>query len=376
MTARFDTIVIGVGGMGSATVYQLAAREQRVLGIEQFDIPHSQGSSHGVNRIIRLAYFEHPSYVPLLWRAFELWREIEFRVNQRLLVVTGALDIGTAESETITGSLRSCNEWHLRHKLLDHNDVARRFPGYQLPAGHVAVHQPEGGFVMSEQAIVAHVMAALDLGAEVHGRERVMEWHPDGDGVAVRTDRDSYWARRVVITAGAWIGQVVPALARVATPERQVLAWFQPRRPERFDPRTFPVYNGEFEEGRFYGFPVYGVPGYKLGKYHHQREIVDPDRARREPDAIDEQMLRQFAERYFPDGAGATLALRTCLFTNTPDEHFIIGPLPAEPRVIVASPCSGHGYKFCGVIGEILADLAIDGGTRHDIGLFDPARFG
>ena len=376
MTTRFDTIVIGVGGMGSATVYQLAARGQRVLGIEQFDIPHSQGSSHGVNRIIRLAYFEHPSYVPLLWRAFELWREIELWVNQRLLVVTGALDIGTAASETITGSLRSCNEWHLRHELLDHNDVARRFPAYQLPAGHVAVYQPDGGFVMSEQAIIAHVMAALDLGAEVHGRERVLEWQPEGDGIRVRTDRDRYWARRVVITAGAWIGKVVPSLARVTSPERQVLAWFQPRRPERFDPRVFPVYNGEFEEGRFYGFPVSGVPGYKFGKYHHREEIVDPDQARREPDAIDERILRQFAERYFPDGAGATLALRTCLFTNTPDEHFIIGPLAAEPRVIVASPCSGHGYKFCSVIGEILADLAIDGGSRHDVRLFDPDRIG
>jgi sarcosine oxidase len=371
----YDIIVIGVGGMGSAAVYHLARRGRRVLGLEQFDIPHDRGSSHGVNRIIRLAYAEHPDYVPLLRRAYELWRELEQLAGEPLLIVTGGIDGGAPSSATVTGSLRSCAIHHLPHDVLDATVLHDRCPGYRWPSDLVAVYQPDAGFVMSERAIVAHVAAARARGADVRTRERVLEWDAGSDSVRVRTDRGRYRAARLVLTAGPWLGAVAPSLARVAVPERQVLIWAQPLRPERFQPAAFPVFNMEVPEGRFYGFPIYGIPGFKLGKYHHRLEQADPDRMDRECHPEDEAVLREGIRRYFPDADGPTLALTTCLFTNTPDEHFLIGLHPAHPRVAIAGGFSGHGYKFCSVVGEILADLALDGETRWNLDLFRVDRF-
>ena len=373
----YDAIVLGIGGMGSAAAYHLAKRGWRVLGIEQFSIPHEFGSSHGVTRIIRLAYSEHPSYVPLLRRAYELWREMERTAGERLLVITGGVDVGGAASETIAGSLRSCREHGLPHEELSAAEMARRFPGYRLPAELMAVYQPDGGFVLPERSIVAHASAARELGAEIHAGERALEWQAAGAGVRVRTDAAEYRASRLVITAGPWAAQLVPALERLAIPERQVLVWTEPRRPEYFAMDAFPIFNMEAEEGRFYGFPVYGVPGFKLGKYHHRREQADPDRVDREIHPEDEQVLREAIRRYFPDADGATLATKTCMFTNSPDEHFLLDVHPEWPQVSIAAGFSGHGFKFAPVIGEIMADYAMEGGcARWDLGLFRLARFG
>ncbi|MCH7897449.1 MAG: N-methyl-L-tryptophan oxidase [candidate division NC10 bacterium] len=366
----YDVIVIGVGGMGSATVYHLARRGKKVLGLEQFDIPHDRGSSHGINRIIRLAYAEDPNYVPLLRRAYELWREIEYVANERLLFITGGIDAGTRDSRTVTGSLRSCEIHNISHEQMDAPSLRRRFPGYQLPEDMVAVYQPDAGFVLSEGAIVAYVMAAQALGAGVQGRERVLEWKADGPGVWVRTDRDTYRASKLVVTAGPWTADIVPALAPLLVPERQVLMWTQPLHPEYFRLEVFPVFNMETPEGRFYGFPIHGVPGFKLGRYHHLYQRADPHRMDRECHPEDEQVLRDAIRRYFPDANGPTMALKTCLFTNTRDEHFVIDHHPEFPQVCIAAGFSGHGFKFCSVIGEIMADLALESYTRWDIGLF------
>ena len=374
-TEHYDAIVLGVGGMGSAACYHLARRGMRVLGLERFDIPHALGSSHGVNRIIRLAYYEDPRYVPLLRRAYALWRELEAGFGEQLLHVTGSIDASAPDGEVFRGSQRSCEEHDLPHEVLTGAELNRRFPGFRLPADHLALVQPDGGFLLSERCIVAHVVAAQAAGAEVRARERLLGWEPIGDGVRVETDRGRYEAERLVVCAGAWVGELVPALAGLARPERQVLGWFQPRRPELFAPGRCPVFNLTVPEGRYYGFPVYGVPGFKVGRYHHRGEEVDPETMAREPEAIDEEILRAFTARYFPDAAGPTMALKTCLFTNTPDEHFVIDALPDHPRVIVASPCSGHGFKFCAVVGEVLADLVERGETAHDIGLFRLRRF-
>jgi sarcosine oxidase len=361
--------------MGSAALYHLARRGVRVLGLERFDVPHEQGSSHGVTRIIRLAYYEHPAYVPLLRRAYALWRELEEAAGERLLHITGSVDAGPPGGAVFEGSRRSCEVHGLPHEVLTGAQLTRRFPGYRLPPEIMAVLQPEGGFLLPERCIVAHVRAAQALGAEVHARERVLSWEPRAGGVRVRTDRGTYEAGRLVVAAGAWAGALVPALAGLAVPERQVLAWFQPRRPERFAPERFPVFNLQLAEGRYYGLPVFGVPGFKVGRYHHLGERVDPERVDREPHPADEAVLRAFAARYFPDGAGPTMALKVCLFTNTPDEHFVLDLHPEHPQVVLASPCSGHGFKFCSVVGEILADLAQQGTTAHDVGLFRLSRF-
>jgi sarcosine oxidase len=191
----------------------------------------------------------------------------------------------------------------------------------------------------------------------------------------VTTDGGRYEADRLAICAGAWIGRVVPRLAELAKPERQVLAWLQPTRPELFEPDRFPVFLLDVAEGSYYGFPVHDVPGFKFGWYHHLREPIDPDDPDRSAGPKDEAALRAFAERYFPDGAGPTVMLKTCIFTNTPDEHFIVDWLPDAPQVAIASACSGHGYKFASVIGEIMADLAMHDTTGHGIGLFRLDRF-
>jgi sarcosine oxidase len=369
-SGRYDVIVVGVGGMGSATSYYLAQRGKRVLALERFGIPHAMGSSHGHTRIIRLAYYEHPSYVLLLKRAYELWREIQQIAGERLLHITESIDAGPEDSWVFKGSWESCKLHDLPHEVLTGAELHRRYPGYHLPADHLALVQPEGGFLTPEKCIVSYVMAAQARGAEIHARERVLEWEPLEGGVRVRTDRGVYEADKLVVTAGAWDGELLAVLDGLAVPERQVLAWLQPTRPERFRPDVFPVFNLLVDEGRFYGFPVFGVPGFKFGKYHHLEEIVDPETVDREAHDYDERLLRDFAERYFPDGCGPTMDLQTCMFTNTPDNHFVIDVHPEYDQVSFASPCSGHGYKFASVIGEIMADLAGTGITRHDISLF------
>lgn len=369
-SGRYDAIVVGVGGMGSAAAYYLARRGKRVLGLERFGLAHSMGSSHGHTRIIRLAYYEHPSYVLLLKRAYELWREIQETADERLLHITGSVDAGPEDSWVFKGSWESCRLHDLPHEVLTGSELHRRHPGYRLPDDHLALVQPDGGFLAPEKCIVSYVAAAQAHGAEIHARERVLEWEPLEGGVRVRTDRGTYEADKLVITAGAWDADLVDVLDGLAVPERQVLAWLQPTRPERFRPDNFPVFNLLVDEGRFYGFPVFGVPGFKFGKYHHLEEVVDPETLDRETHDYDEQLLRDFAERYFPDGCGPTMDLQTCMFTNTPDNHFVIDLHPDYEQVSFASPCSGHGYKFASVIGEVMADLAETGLTRHDISLF------
>ncbi|MGH2709131.1 MAG: N-methyl-L-tryptophan oxidase, partial [Actinomycetota bacterium] len=330
---------------------------------------------HGLTRIIRLAYWEHPTYVALLRRAYELWRELEVRSGERLLHITGSVDAGPPGGAIFEGALKSSELHSLPHEVMDGGELHRRFPGYRLPRETQCLYQPDGGFLLPERCNVAHVAQAQAHAAEVHCREPVLSWGAEGGRTWVRTTRGRYEAGRLVICAGAWASKLVPELRGLAVPERQVLAWLQPARPEYFQVGAFPVFNLEVEEGRYYGFPSFLVPGFKFGKYHHRGEVVDPDAVNREPQLEDEELLRGFARRYFPDGAGPTLMLKTCLFTNSPDRHFILDRHPDQPEVVIAAGFSGHGYKFCSVIGEVMADLAQGGQTRHDIEFFRLKRF-
>jgi sarcosine oxidase len=374
--SSYDVIVIGVGGMGSATLFHLARRGLRVLGLERFDLVHEYGSSHGLTRIIRLAYWEHPTYVALLRRAYELWRELETLSAERLLHITGSVDAGPPGSSIFEGALKSSQLHGLPHEVMNGAELHRRFPGYGLQREMQCLFQPDGGFLLPERCNVAHVGGALALGAEVHCREPVLEWGTARGHVWVRTSRARYEAGKLVISAGPWASKLVPQLERLAVPERQVLAWLQPTHPAHFEPGVFPVFNLEVEEGRYYGFPSFLVPGFKFGKYHHLGEVVDADTANREPNEKDEGLLRQFARRYFPEGVGATLMLKGCLFTNSPDRHFILDLHPEHGEVAIAAGFSGHGYKFCSVVGEIMTDLAERGESAHDVGFFGMKRFG
>jgi sarcosine oxidase len=369
---RYDVVVVGVGGMGSAALYHLARRGKRALGLERFDLLHEHGSSHGLTRIIRLAYFEHPDYVPLLRRAYELWRELESEAGEQLVHVTGIVEGG---ERILDGVLQSCAEHDIAHEVLTGAEVAERFPAYRLPPEMQVAYQADGGFVVPERCIVAHVEGALARGATLRARERVLEWAETGNGVRVRTERGVVEAERLVVTAGAWSQDVARLPDGLVHGVRQALAWLQPTRPELFRPDRMPVFNLALDGEHFYGFPAHGIPGFKLGRYDHFESGGDPDAIPRAPTPADEEPLRAFAERYFPDGAGPTVALKTCLFEPSPDEHFIVDRHPSAAGAVVAAGFSGHGYKFCSVIGEILADLAIDGSTRHDIGLFRIDRF-
>jgi sarcosine oxidase len=369
---RYDVIVAGVGAMGGAACFHLARRGKHVLGLERFDIPHSLGSSHGVNRIIRLAYAEGPFYVPLLVRAYELWRELEELAGRQLLWTTGYVDIG---SELVDVSLESCRLYQLQHDLIDGRELGRRYPGYRVPPDLPALVQPDGGFLLAEDCVVEHVLQAQRLGADIRAREPVRGWEGGADGVRVETERGSYAADRLVVAAGAWAASVGRLDPKLAVAERNALAWFQPRAPELFDPDRFPCFGLAVPEGIFYGFPQFVVPGLKVGRLHHRHERVDPEAFDREPNADDEALLRSFVERYLPKGAGPTMALKTCLFENSPDEHFVIDLHPEDENVVIAAGFSGHGFKFASVVGEILADLALQGRTRHEIDFMRLARF-
>jgi sarcosine oxidase len=376
-----DVIVVGLGAMGSAVAAHCAARGLRVLAVERHAPGHAQGSSHGYSRIIRLAYFEHPSYVPLLRRAFALWRDLEQGLPSPLLHVTGALDVGWAGSTVVEGSLRSCREHALSHELLDAAALARRFPGWHPSDEAMAVFQPDGGFLEPERCIAAHVARAMACGATVHAGETVRRWTAHGGTVIVETDRGRYEAGQLVLAGGAWMGDLVPTLAPLLAPERQVVGWFEIAAAHRaaFAPSAFPVFVLEDRAGLWYGFPehtAHGAPaGCKVGKYHHHGERVHPDTMDRRGRPEDEATLRDAVARWFPAANGAMRHASTCLFTNTPDGHFIIDRAPGMPEVLCLSPCSGHGFKFAAVIGEIAADLVADGTTAHDISLFRLDRF-
>lgn len=375
MSNRYDVIVVGVGGMGSATAYHLASRGVETLGVERFDIPNDQGSSHGITRIIRKGQYEDPEYVPLAERSYDLWRTLEDVTGRDLLHVTGGIDTGPPDGDIFPSSRESCRKHDIDHEILTGKAVNERFPGYDLPADHRAVYQPESGFLVPEQCIIAHVEAAQREGAEIHAREAVSDVSPTGDGVEVTTDRDTYRADDVVVTAGAWAREFLPELADMLVPVRQVLAWLQPSDPELFDPESFPVFIHETETEHYYGFPRFDVPGFKFARFNHFEEAVDPDEMEREPNGRDEEMLRSYARQYFPGGAGPTMRLSTCLFTNTPDGHFVLDTAPGRQRITVGAGFSGHGFKFASVVGEVLADVALDGETDRDIDLFAADRF-
>ena len=377
MTAAraYDAIVIGAGGMGSAALYHMAKRGLRPLGLERFAIPHEMGSSHGLTRIIRLAFHEGPEYVPFGRRAYELWRELEASAGERLLRVTGSVHAGVPGSAGFEDTLRACVEQGVPHETLTSAELSARFPGYGLPPDMMAVVQPDGGFLAPERCVAAHAEAARALGVEIREGERVLEWDAFAGGVRVRTERGAYEAGALIVAAGAWAGRLLPDFAGVAVPERQAVAWFETEDAALFAPERFPVFIVTLDGEEHYGFPEFGAPGFKVGKFHHDGVAADPDALDRSWRAEDEEMLRGFARRCFPKAAGRMLRMSVCMFTNSPDKHFIIGKHPEWPQVSFAAGFSGHGFKFCSVVGEAMADLAQRGETPHDISPFAPSRF-
>lgn len=351
--------------MGSAASAHLAARGLRVLGLEQFQAAHDRGSSHGKSRVIRLAYFEHPAYVPLLRRAYELWRRLEVDSGRGLLQITGGLMIGAPDSEVVSGSLRSAKEHDLAHEMLDAAAIRRRFPPFTPRPETVAFYEREAGSLFPEEAIRAHLDVAVDNGSHLHFDECVESWRVTPTGtVEVTTSRSRYEAGRLVLCPGPWASGLFKLDWLNLVVEPQTLYWIEPSAgPAPFAPDRFPIYIWDLGAGvQFYGFPADEDGRVKVAFFRTRNG--------------DEPSLRAALAPCIPSlASGDLVATAACRYTLTPDHHFVIGHHPDHEHVVIASPCSGHGYKFAAVVGEILADLAIDGTTRHPIALFSPARF-
>jgi sarcosine oxidase len=377
----YDVIVVGLGGMGSAAVAHLAMRGQRVLGIERFSPPHDRGSSHGRTRVIRQAYFEDPAYVPLLLRAYELWRSLERDSGERLLELCGGLMMGAPESEVVQGSLRSARMHSLSHELLDAHQLRSRFPQFQLPSETVALFEQSAGLIFCERAVAAYLSLASRAGAALHFEERMLAWETNNGSVALTTDQDSYEAGQLIFTAGPWAPDLLGSLGRAMEVQRQLLFWFQPKDGIcRFTPDRFPVYIWQPDgatKSYPYGFPALDGPdgGVKISLHHKPTvERCTPETVDRKVREDDINEIRSVIRSFLPALDGDLIHATTCLYTMTPDGHFVIGDDPRSALVKLAAGFSGHGFKFCSVVGEVLAELAIAGRTRFDIALFSPRR--
>jgi sarcosine oxidase len=378
--AHFDVVVCGLGAMGSAALHQLARRGKRVLGLERYAPGHDRGSSHGRTRIIRLGYFEHPDYVPLLRRAYELWGELEAAIGRQLLHVTGIAEIGPPKGILVPGTLTAARRHGLPHEVLTATELMRRFPAFRVPSDYLAVLQPDGGFLAAEASIAAQVALATGAGAEIRTGEAIRAIEPRADTVRVVTELGVVEAEVAIVAAGAWMPTLIPQLARTLRVTREVMGWFELINGDPVSAGRCPVFILESRHGMHYGIPPQGGAGVgaaiKVARHHHRDEAVDPDAYDRTVGPGDEALIRAAIADHLPAANGRLVAAETCLYTMTPDGHFLIDRLPDAPNIIVASPCSGHGFKFAPVIGEILADLATTSKTAHEIAWFSLRRFG
>ena len=372
--AHFDVVVCGLGVTGAAALHALASRGVRALAIERFAPGHERGSSHGETRVIRLGYFEHPSYVPLVRHAYAKWHEIEKAAAVRLLHVTGTLEVGPLASTLIAGTWASICQHGLPFELLGAGEVMQQFPAFRIPAEYVGVLQPQGGYLRAEASVAALFRLAQQNAAEIRLGETVREIAPTAGGVRVTTDHGTVEAGSAIVAAGAFVKTLLPQLAAVLRVTRQAMAWFEPLDPSLFSDGRLPVFLVESRHGIHYGFPPQAGL-IKIAKHHHADETVDPETYDTVVNANDEALIRAALAEHLPAANGRMIRAKTCLYTKTPDGDFILDRLPGAPQIVVASPCSGHGFKFAPAIGEALAELVTTGATAHDISRFALSRF-
>jgi sarcosine oxidase len=375
-TRSYDVAVAGLGAMGSAIACQLARSGARVVGLDRFRPPHAQGSTHGGSRIIREAYFEHPLYVPFAQRAIAAWRELEQTSGASLLLTTGGLMIGPRDGEVVGGALASAALHGLPCELLSAAQTRRRFPALAVPDDAVAVLEPRAGVLHPERCVATLLELARDRGAELRLDEALVAWDRGGDDLRVVTSSGTLRCSRLVLAAGPWMPGLLAGLALPLAVERTVQHWFRPRaRRERFAPTVFPIFVWEVAPGLcWYGFPDLGE-GLKAA-LHHQGEATDPDTVRRSVAPAEVEAVRELLARLIPDAAGEHQRSVVCLYTNTPDLHFLIDRHPDDPRVTLVSACSGHGFKFASVIGEVVAAEVLERHHGFDLGPFRLGRLG
>jgi sarcosine oxidase len=376
----YHTIIIGGGTMGAATAYHLAQRGIKTLVLEQFDLIHERGAHAGQSRIIRKAYFEHPDYVPLLLRAYDNWATLEQQIYEKVYHETGIIYFGPKGDTLLENTKASAHTYQLKLDILDIAYAKKQYPMFDtIPNDWDCLFEPEAGFLMVEKCLQGFISQAMKSTVTFQAQEKVISWKSTDYGVEVSTNKGQYQAEKLIVTAGAWTNQILETLQISLKITRQILGWVQPKiNEEAFKLGIFPCwFVSDPNEGLYYGMPIVpnSVPmGLKLGAHHHGK-IVKPDVVDRNISAEDEADFRIALEKYMPNANGQTLAIKTCLYANTPDEHFIIDQLPDNERIILACGFSGHGFKFASVIGEALADLAENNKTQLPIDFLRLKRF-
>ncbi len=380
--SNYDVIVLGVGSMGSAACYDLAKKGYRVLGLEQFDIPHELGSHAGQSRIIRKAYAEHPDYVPLLQRAYDNWKTLESETGAELYFKTGLVYFGVKTDPFIKGVQVSSAKYQIPVNRLTEDECLKKYPQFKLPKDFERLEEPDAGLLPPERCILLFVEQAILTGAVIRTNEKVLEWKRTGGLITVKTNHGTYQAPKLVITAGPWAGKMIPGLGSKLTITRQAVGWMKPKKWDDFTLGKFPCWILEDGVNDFYGFPIlpvgkFGGPlGLKLALHYPGAETTDPDAVNRKTKESDEKVLMQALNKFIPNGYEATLVMKTCLYTYSPDQNFILDYLPDHDKdVVIATGFCGHGFKFASVVGEIMADLAMKGSTALPIGFLNAKRF-
>lgn len=371
---HFDTIVIGTGGVGSSALYHLASRGQRALGLDQHPPGHRFGSSHGETRVIRQAYFEHPDYVPLLLRAYELWRELEEQTDEQLLVQTGLLQIGQPDGVVLKGVLAAAEEHRLSVQSLTQTQVHERYPQFQLAPGEVGVFESTAGYLLVEKCVKAHLSAATAAGAKWQ-QQHVTDWSHHGGKFHVETTSTSFTADRLIVSAGPWVSDVVKEFRHTHL-LRKHQHWFAlpSASANTYRCPSFPIFLAETADGIFYGFPTLDETSLKVAEHGGGTPIDAPISEKSGPDTEDRSRVATFVRSYLPEFSGDTVRHEPCYYTMTSDEHFLVGALPDQHGLLIAAGLSGHGFKFTSVLGQVLADLAIDGSTQLPIDFLSPSR--
>ncbi len=375
MTKEFDVIVIGVGSMGSSTCYQLASRGVSVLGLEQFSIPHDQGSHAGQSRIIRKAYFEHADYVPLLERAYDNWKHLEAITGSQVYFPTGLLYAGKPDEILIKGVKHSSEKYNVPIESVSKQELVKRFPQFDVPNDYEVLFEPDAGFVTPERAVSLYVDQAIKAGATIHTNEQTRSWKQNETSIEVVTNKGTYVCKKLVITAGAWTDKMLPELSTRLQVTRQVIAWVNPSNQKQFELGNFPCWliDDHTQAGMYYGFPVlstdkFGAPAGLKVAHHYPGSPTHVESVDRSVTKEEEEILVKSLTKFLPNGYESMSVLKTCLYTNTPDENFIIDFVPeSNKHVIMAAGFSGHGFKFVSVVGEIVADLSIMGSTQLPI---------
>lgn len=370
----FDAIVIGTGGIGSATVFQLAKRGVRVLGLDRFAGAHDRGSSYGQTRMIREAYCEHPDYVPLVQRSYELWGELEAATRQQLYHEVGLLEVGPPDGMVVPGVLQSAEEHGLDVDTLDEKELHQRFPGFRLPEQSMAVFEQRAGYLLVEKCVTAQQVEAIKLGAQFRTGE-VSGWELHDDSVVVHLDTESIAGAHLIVTAGAWARDLLREVGVPLTVVRKPQNWFANQDLRYLAQKGCPAFLFEVPTGIFYGFPQLDPRGVKVGEHTGGVEINDLSNVGRNVDRQQRSRVQQFLSEYLPGVSGPATDHSMCLYSNSPDGHFIVDRHPAHEQISFAMGLSGHGFKFAPVLGEALADLALEGTTQLPIDFLKCDRF-